>query len=81
VGLEILNKILKSNLVIDHFMAKNSNAVLIQIFTTLIAYLLMALFQIFRNSFLSVLSIKRLVKYYGHLPFKKVAKIYPMLSG
>jgi hypothetical protein len=79
--MEILNKMLKSNLAIDHLMAKNLNAVLIQIFTTLIAYLLIALFQIFHNSFLSLLDIKRLARHYAHLPLKKVVEIHPMLSG
>jgi putative transposase len=78
--MEVLNKILKSNLAIDHFMAKNLNAMLIQIFITLIFYLLIALFQIFRNSLLSMLEIKRLIEHCGHLPFKKVAGIYPMLA-
>ena len=78
--MEILNKILKSNLKIDHFMAKNLNAILIQIFITLIFYLLIALFQIFHNSLLSVLEIKRLMEHCGSLPFKKMVKTYPMLA-
>jgi IS4 transposase len=73
--MELLNKILKSNLAIDYFMAKNLNGMLIQTFSTLITYLLIALFQIFRNSLLSVLEIKRLIEHCGYLPFKKVAGI------
>ena len=41
------NKDLKSNLKIDHLIGKNLNAVLIPIFVTLIAYLLIALFRSF----------------------------------
>ena len=40
----------KSDLKIDHLIGKNLNAVLIQIFVTMIAYLLIALFRIFHNS-------------------------------
>jgi IS4 transposase len=79
--MEILNKELKSNLKIDHFIGKNLNAILIQIFTTLLAYLLMALFRIFHNSFLSLLELKRLLRYYAHQSVKEVAKFYPMLSS
>jgi len=78
--MEVLNKILKSNLAIDHFMAKNLNGMLIQIFITLIFYLLIALFQIFHNSLLSVLEIKRLIEHCGSLPFKRMVKTYPMLA-
>ena len=42
--LEVLFKTLKSNLEIDHFMGKNLNSILIQIFTTLIMYLLILIF-------------------------------------
>jgi len=79
--MEVLNKILKSNLTIDHFMAKNLNGMLIQTFSALITYLLIALFQIFKNSFMSVLEIKRLVRHHGYMPLKKLAEIYPMLFG
>jgi hypothetical protein len=79
--MEILNHELKSNLKINHLIGKNLNAVLIQIFTTLIAYLLIALFRIFHNSFLSLLELKRLLRYYAHQSIKEVAKFYPMLGA
>jgi hypothetical protein len=65
---------LKSNLKINHLIGKNLNAVLIQIFTTLIAYLLIALFRIFHNSFLFLLELKRLLRYYAHQSIKEVAE-------
>jgi len=69
----------KSNLKIDHPMGKNLNAVLIQIFVTSIVYLLIALFRIFHNSWLSLLEIKRLLRYCADQPLKEVAELYPML--
>jgi putative transposase len=77
--MEILNKDLKSNLKIDHFMGRNLNAVLIQIFATLIAYLLIALFRIFHNSLLSPGEIRKLMRYHGHQPLREVRRANPML--
>jgi len=79
--MEILNKDLKSNLKIDHFIGKNLNAVLIQIFTTLIAYLLIALFRIFYNPFLSIREIKRVLKYYGRQSLQEARRVHPMLCS
>lgn len=79
--MEILNKDLKSNLKIDHFIGKNLNAVLIQIFTTLIAYLLIALFRIFYNPFLSIREIKRILKYYGRQSLQEARRVHPILCS
>jgi len=77
--MEILNKDLKYNLKNDHFMGRNLNAVLIQIFATLIAYLLRALFRIFHNSLLSPGEVRRLLRYYGHKSLREVRRVNPML--
>jgi len=60
--MEILNRDLKSNLKIDHFMGRDLNAVLIQMFATLTAYLLIALFRIFHNSLLSPEEVRMLLR-------------------
>ena len=75
--MEILNKELKSNLKIEYLISENLNSVLIQIFSTLIAYLLIALFRITHNSLLPVLEIKRLLRYYGTYSVKKVQELSP----
>ncbi|PIV70225.1 MAG: hypothetical protein COS08_01380 [Euryarchaeota archaeon CG01_land_8_20_14_3_00_38_12] len=75
--MEIFNKELKSNLKITHLISENLNGVLIQIFSTLIAYLLIALFRITHNSLLPVLEIKRLLRYYGTYGVKKVRELSP----
>jgi hypothetical protein len=75
--MEVLNKELKSNLKIENFIGKSLNAVLIQIFCTLIAYLLIALFRITHNSLLPLLEIKRLLRYYGTDSVKNVQELSP----
>lgn len=75
--MEVFNKELKSNLKITHLISENLNGVLIQIFCTLIAYLLIALFRITHNSLLPVLEIKRLLRYYGMYSVKKVQELNP----
>jgi hypothetical protein len=75
--MEVFNKELKSNLKITHLISENLNGVLIQIFCTLIAYLLIALFRITHNSLLPVLEIKRLLRYYGMYSVKKVREMSP----
>ena len=75
--MEVFNKELKSNLKITHLISKNLNGVLIQIFCTLIAYLLIALFRITHNSLLPVLEIKRLLRYYGTYSMRKVRELNP----
>jgi hypothetical protein len=56
-SIEIFFREIKSYLKIERFIGKNLNAVLIQIFSTLIAYVLMALFKTFYK--ISILEIKR----------------------
>jgi len=62
---------------IENFIGESLNAVLIQIFCTLITYLLIALFRITHNSLLPVLEIKRLLRYYGIYSVKKVWELNP----
>jgi len=77
--MEILNRDLKSNLKIDHFMGRDLNAVLIQMFATLTAYLLIALFRIFHNSLLSPEEVRMLLRYYGHQSLREVRRANPIL--
>jgi hypothetical protein len=63
-AIEIFFREIKSYLKIDHFMSKNLNGMLIQIFCTLIAYALMVLFKIIYGLYcISIVEIKRWVKY------------------
>ena len=78
--MEIINHELKQNLRIDHFMGESLNAVLVQIFCTLICYLLIAIFRIMHNSFFSVIEIKRTLKYQGNMGVDDLQEIYPCLS-
>lgn len=77
--LEVFNKDYKSNLKIEHFVGRNHNAVLIQIFSMLIAYLLIALFRIMHNSLLSLLEIKRTLRFYAAYRIDAVLMLNPML--
>jgi len=62
--IEIFFREIKSYLEIDHFMSKNLNGMLIQIFCILITYALMVLFKILYDLYwISILEIKRWVKY------------------
>lgn len=61
--MEVLIKEFKQHLNIKKFIGKSLNAVLVQIFCTMIAYLLMVLYKIERNLAVSVLEIKRAVMY------------------
>jgi|GEM_PF-3355683 len=60
-SIEIFFREIKSYLKIERFIGKNLNAVLIQIFSTLIAYVLIALLKAFYKG--SILEIKRSLKY------------------
>lgn len=77
--LEVFNKDYKSNLKIEHFVGKNLNAVLIQIFSMLIAYLLIALFRIRYNSLLPLLEIKRTLRFCATYRIEEVLMLNPML--
>ncbi|MDI6708638.1 MAG: hypothetical protein QME47_06120, partial [Candidatus Thermoplasmatota archaeon] len=77
--LEVFNKDYKSNLKIEHFVGKSLNAVLIQIFSMLIAYLLIALFRIMHNSLLPLLEIKRTLRFYADYRISEVLMLSPML--
>jgi IS4 transposase len=65
-SIEIFFREIKSYLKIERFIGKNLNAVLIQIFSTLIAYVLIVLLKTFYG--LSILEVKRGLKY-GIYPF------------
>ena len=60
-SIEIFFREIKSYLKIERFIGKNLNAVLIQIFSTLMAYLLIALLKTFYK--ISILKVKRSLKY------------------
>lgn len=60
-SIEIFFREIKSYLKIERFIAKNLNAVLIQIFSTLIACVLIALLKTFYK--ISILKVKRSLKY------------------
>jgi hypothetical protein len=60
-SIEIFFREIKSYLKIERFIGKNLNAVLIQIFSTLIAYVLIALLKAFYK--MGILEIKRRLKY------------------
>jgi IS4 transposase len=62
--IEIFFREIKSYFKIDHFMSKNLNGMLIQIFCTLTAYALMVLFRVIYDLYwISILEIKRYLKY------------------
>lgn len=61
--MEILIKEVKQHLEIKRFIGRDLNAVLIQIFCTMIAYLLMALYKIEGNLLISILELKREIRY------------------
>lgn len=62
--IEIFFREIKSYLKIDHFMGKNLNSVLIQIYCVLITYALMILFKIIYDLvWVSIIDIKRYLKY------------------
>jgi hypothetical protein len=60
-SIEIFFREIKSYLKIERFIGKNLNAVLIQIFSTLMAYVLIALLKTFYK--ISILKVKRGLKY------------------
>ena len=62
--IEIFFREIKSYLKIDHFMGKNLNSVLIQIYCVLITYALMILFMIIYDLvWVSIIDIKRYLRY------------------
>jgi hypothetical protein len=60
-SIEIFFREIKSYLKIERFIGKNLNAVLIQIFSTLMSYVLIALLKTFYK--ISILKVKRSLKY------------------
>jgi IS4 transposase len=71
LNIEVLFKELKQNLKIGHFIAKNLNGILIQIFCTLISYLLFIVFKLKHRIIASILEIKREIRYFGNISYFK----------
>lgn len=65
-GIEILFRELKSYLKFDHFFSKDLNGILIQIFTTLVAYILIQVYAMKYYPFSSILAVKRELKHFAH---------------
>lgn len=72
--IEIFIREIKSYLKIDHFMSRSLNGILIQIFCILIAYALMVLLrEVYGLCWVSIIEIKRQVKYdvtEGRIPYQ-----------
>jgi hypothetical protein len=66
--IEIFFREIKSYLKINHFMGRNLNSVLIQIYSVLITYTLMILFKIIYDlMWISIIDIKRYLRYESNL--------------